>query len=186
MTRETGGQFVDMEAMLPWLIQEGVLWVQSQRDTHRPAARPLDDREVDALELFFGPTIMNLARPSVAPRIENPPFYPVLVLKEIPVIDFTQMNGITFIDTILISKENTPPGPIPLSLVFHELVHVVQYDLVRVDEFVSRYVKGWFAQGFEYASIPIERQAYDLQARYEASPSIGFSVGAYVRRAGVP
>lgn len=43
--------------MLPWLIQEGTRWVQSQRDEHRPGARPLDDREVDALERFFVPTI---------------------------------------------------------------------------------------------------------------------------------
>lgn len=172
--------------MLPWLIQEGVRWVQSEREKYRPSARPLDDREVDALERFFGPTIMNLASLRVVPSIQNPPFYPILTQRGVPVIDFTQSLGITFIDTILISRERTPPGPVPLSVVFHELVHVVQYDLVGVDEFVSRYVKGWFAQGLQYASIPIEHQAYDLQARYEAKPSIGFSVVASVQRAGVP
>ncbi len=177
---------MDPQSMLPWLIQEGTRWVQSQRDAHRPGARPLDDREVDALERFFGPTIMNLASIKAVPHIENPPFYPMLAQTGIPVIDFAQGGGITFIDTILISKEHTPPGPIPLSLVFHELVHVVQYDLAGVDEFVSRYVKGWFAQGLRYASIPIEHQAYELQARYEANPSIGFPVVAYVQRAGVP
>jgi hypothetical protein len=177
---------MDPQSMLPWLIQEGTRWVQSQRDAHRPGARPLDDREVDALERFFGPTIMNLASIKAVSHIGNPPFYPMLVQTGIPVIDFAQGGGITFIDTILISKEHTPPGPIPLSLVFHELVHVVQYDVAGVDEFVSRYVKGWFAQGLRYASIPIEHQAYELQARYEANPSIGFSVVAYVQRAGVP
>lgn len=176
---------MDAQSTLPWLIQEGTRWVQSQRDAHRPVARPLDDREVDALERFFGPAIMNLASLRVVPHISNPPFYPVLLASGIPVIDFSQGSGITFIDTILISAESTLPGPVPLSLVFHELVHVVQYDLVGVDEFVSRYVKGWFARG-PYAAIPIERQAYDLQARYEVNPTIGFSVEAYVRRAGVP
>ena len=48
----------------------------------------------------------------------------------IPVIDLAQGGGITFINTILISKERTPPGPIPLSLVFDELVHVVQFQSV--------------------------------------------------------
>jgi hypothetical protein len=109
----------------------------------------------------------------------------MLIQSGIPVIDFAQGGGITFIDTILVSKERTPPGPVPLSLVFHELVHVVQNDLVGVDEFVSHYVKGWFAHGQEYTAIPIERQAYDLQARYEEKPSIGFSVVAYVQRTGV-
>ncbi len=177
---------MDAQSMLPWLIHEGTRWVQSQRDANRPMARPLDDREVDALERFFGPAIMNLSSLRVVPHISNPPFYPMLLASGIPVIDFSQGSGITFIDTILISAEGKLLGPVPLSLVFHELVHVVQYDLVGVDEFVSRYVKGWFAQGPEYASIPIERQAYDLQALYEANPTNGFSVEAYVRRAGVP
>lgn len=177
---------MDPQSLFPWLVQEGARWVQSQRDAHRPGARPLNDREVDALERFFGPTIMNLASIKLVPHIENPPFYAMLVQSGISVIDFAQGGGITFIDTILISKAHTWRGPVPLSLVFHELVHVVQYDLVGIDEFVSRYVRGWFAQGAQYASIPIERQAYDLQARYEAEPSTGFSVEAYVRHAGVP
>jgi len=177
---------MDPHAMLPWLIEEGTRWVQSERDAHRPHARPLGDREVDALEPFFGPTILNLASIRFVGRIHNPPFYPMLVQNEIPVIDFAQGRGITFIDTIVISQDHMPSGPVPLSLVFHELVHVVQYDLVGVDEFVSRYVGGWFAHGQEYSLIPIERQAYELQARYEANPVIGFPVGAHVRRLGVP
>lgn len=172
--------------MLPFLIQEGVRWVQAQREGHRPNARPLDGREADALERFFGPGIMKLARLEVIPRIPNPSFYPMLRDTGMPLIDFSQMGGITFIDTILVSSESTPVGPPPLSLVFHELVHVVQYDLVGVGEFISRYVQGWFASGQLYAAIPIERQAYDLQARYEASPMIGFSVVARVRTDGVP
>lgn len=172
--------------MLPWLIEEGVRWVQAQREEHRPSARPLDDREVDALERFFGPVIMNLASLKIVPRIPNPSFYPMLRATGIPVIDFSQMHGITFVDTILISSEHTPAGALPLSLVFHELVHVVQYDQVGVDEFIGRYVRGWFGSGQQYAAIPIERQAYELQARFDASPLIGFSVVAHIQRDGVP
>lgn len=178
---------MDPQSLLPWLVHEGTRWVQSQRDAHRPGARPLDEREVDALERFFGPVIMDLASIKVVPHIENPPFYPFLVHNRIPVIDFARCGGITFIDTILISEEGTLPGPVPLPLVFHELVHVAQYDLVGVEEFVRRYVQGWFAQGApQYAAIPIERQAYELQARYEAQPANGFSVDAYLRHAAVP
>lgn len=177
---------MDPRSLLPWLIQEGAQWVQAQRDAHRPHARPLGDREVDTLERFFGPIILNLASIRFVQRIHNPPFYPLLVQSGLSVIDFAQGGGITFIDTIVISQECMPPGPVPLSLVFHELVHVVQYDLVGVDEFVRRYVRGWFAHGQEYTLIPIERQAYELQARYEASPLTGFSVGTHIQDVGVP
>jgi hypothetical protein len=64
-----------------------------------------------------------LASIKVVRHIENPPFYSMLVESGAPVNDFAQGGGITFIDTILISEQRTPPGPVPLSLVFHELVH---------------------------------------------------------------
>lgn len=174
----------DLRELIPWIIKEGVRWVQAQRDVHRPGARALDDREVEALERFFGPTIMNLASIKVVPRIENPPFYSAL--SGVSVIDFAQGGGIAFIDTILITRQKKRRNPLPLPLVFHELVHVVQYDHVGVDEFISRYVQGWLTHGQQYASIPIERQAYELQARYELNPSDGFSVFDHVHHAGVP
>ena len=172
--------------MIPWIIEEGVRWVQAQREIHRPVARPLDDREVEALDRFFGAIIMNLASIRIVPRLENPPFYQVLQGSGISVIDFSQGSGIVFIDTIVIPRKGKRWGPLPLPLVFHELVHVVQYDHVGVEEFISRYVQGWLAHGQQYESIPIERQAYELQGRYEADPSSGFSVVDHVRQAGIP
>ncbi len=181
-----GGHSLDAQGMIPLLIQEGTDWVRSQRDVHRPEARPLSDQEVEALERFFGSAILNAARIKQVPRINNPPFYSMLPTSGLRLIDFTQRAGITLIDTILIATERIPPGPPPFPLVFHELVHVVQYDLAGVEEFIKRYVHGWVTHGQDYASIPIERQARELEARYAVNPSVGFSVGAYVRRDGVP
>lgn len=181
-----GGHSLDVQGIIPLLIQEGTDWVRSRRDAHRPEARRFSDQEVEALERFFGSVILNAARIKHVPRINNPPFYSMLPTSGLRLIDFTQIAGITFIDTILIATERIPPGPPPFHLVFHELVHVVQYDLVGIEEFIKRYVHGWFTHGQDYASVPIERQAHELQARYEANPYFGFSVGAYVRRDGVP
>ena len=34
------------------------------------------------------------------------------------------------------------------ALLFHEMVHVVQYEVLGIETFVTRYVHGWFGQGY--------------------------------------
>jgi hypothetical protein len=58
----------------------------------------------------------------------------------------------------------------------------VQYDLLGPDKFVELYILGWVNQGFNYAAIPLEMDAYELQNRYEADPADPFSVSAEVSR----
>ncbi len=68
-----------------------------------------------------------------------------------------------------------------------ELIHVVQYRLLGIDEFVHQHVNGWIAgrdlfpgQQTRYRNIPLERIAFDLQETYMASHAT-FSVEASVR-----
>jgi hypothetical protein len=98
------------------------------------------------------------------PGIDNPPFY-----REIGrvVLDFTGMAAITFVDTVVANRRFVEE-PAPVELLFHELVHVVQYQVLGVDAFTRQYVDGWAAGGFSYANIPLERMAYRLQADFEA------------------
>lgn len=67
-------------------------------------------------------------------------------------------------------------------LLFHELIHVVQYETIGLQVFVEQYIQGWAQSGFQYTAIPLERDVYDLQDRYESHPQQGFSVRAEVRR----
>jgi len=148
-------------------------------------ARSLSAEETAELQTFFAPATLGAARVRSVPRIENPDFYAKLPA-EFPTIKFTQMMGITLIDTVLISDAQMRPEDPLLPLLFHELVHVVQYAQVGVETFVDRYVTGWYAGGQDYGSIPIEKQAYGLGSRYEANPGSGFSVEAFVQSIGVP
>ena len=93
-------------------------------------------------------------------------------------LDLTHASGITFVDTVLI-KGDRPPG---LSLLFHEAVHVLQFQELGIDGFVRRYVSGWVANGFKYSSIPLERDAYELQARFDKAPHSPFDVLESVRK----
>ena len=84
------------------------------------------------------------------------------------------MAAITFVDTVV------SHGPYDDRLLFHELVHVVQYEKLGLAEFAAKYVKG-FLNGSSYEAIPLERNAYELDGRFAAAPAVPFSAEAEVQ-----
>jgi len=115
-------------------------------------------------------------------RVNNPPFYDELVemgFEEAALPDFSLMTAITFVDTV-VSHEPFKARPL-----FHELVHVLQYERLGVAEFAMRYVRG-FLGGGSCESIPLEMSAYELDGRFASAPTNAFSVasevGAWIER----
>lgn len=166
--------------MLEILIARGVRWLEEQSAAFRPAAQPLSPVARDKLSGFFGPELLIRARLARTARIENPEFLGAFVEPGEPLpMDFSRASGITFIDTVVFSNDGWPPSD---PLLFHELVHVAQYELLGVREFVRRYVRGWADNGFRYETIPLEAHAYELQGAFESSPRTPFSVEEAVAR----
>lgn len=166
-----------MDEKVIYLIKQGEKWVREQRDLHRPDALALEPQASAAIEPFFGPEVIRDVRFKAVPVIENPGFYREMQATGQPIpIDFSGMHGITFGDTVLLSRRHVEADEPPMSLLFHELVHVVQYKLLGVGEFISRYVTGWAENGFEYMAIPLERDAYEMEHRFKQSPQGHFSV----------
>lgn len=85
------------------------------------------------------------------------------------------MTAITFVDTVVSHEQFTD------RLLFHELVHVVQYEKLGVAEFAAKYVRG-FLSGGSYDAIPLERNAYELDERFATAPATDSSVSDEVRR----
>jgi hypothetical protein len=69
-------------------------------------------------------------------------------------------DGITFKDTFFLQQ-----GHESEQLHFHELVHVVQWARLGVDNFLLAYGLGLLSSG--YAQSPLEQMAYTLQHRFE-------------------
>ena len=169
--------------LLDFLIENGHAWVRAQRDRHRPGGRTLLATERTALRPFFDERILDGTRIVSVPVIPNPDFYARLAALGVsPPLDFTVMEGITFIDTILVSEREYPRSDPLEPLLFHELVHVVQYALLGIDAFVDRYVRGWAENGQDYFAIPLERDAYELQERFVGCPGVAFAIETEVRR----
>jgi hypothetical protein len=173
---------------LAFLEKQGSRWIRGVRAAHRPLGRVLTPSELEAVGPFFDDSLLRTVRIARVRSIANPDFYSFLLAQSIAIpLDFTQMAAITFVDTILVSERQPLPAHEDMPLLFHELVHVVQYNVLGIDEFVRRYVRGWAANGFQYSRIPLERWAYELDARFRAGAA-AFSVSGEVERqfAGFP
>lgn len=110
-------------------------------------------------------------------------FYPSQFLKEsyfvlvdnIPKPDFPELrqmglgnfidmpvDGITYKNTYYLNQMHTNN----LRLHFHELVHVVQWNLLGPEGFMNRYIKE--IQLYGYDSAPLEKMAYSLDEHYSS------------------
>jgi hypothetical protein len=160
------------------LLEEyGLHWVKTERDARYPRARRLTAEEQGSMTPFFSPAALAVARIQHIPTIPNPAFYDALPQMGLAIpLDFSRMWGLTLIDCILIAESKVGVGQLPRQLLFHELVHVAQYQLLGVDDFIHRYVRGWSANGEDYNRIPVEVQAYTLDQQYAAEPSRPFPV----------
>lgn len=149
-------------------------YIDTQRQTYRPRAVPLDRNQKTAVQSFFPAATLDSARVVVlaGERIGNPLFYGELIkmgfaLASLP--DFGQMAAITYVDTV-VSHE-----PFTGRVLFHELVHVLQYERLGLEQFAAKYVNG-FLKGGSYEAIPLEMNAHELDSRFAAAPTKAFSV----------
>lgn len=155
--------------MLSMLTSVGSAWVRSARDRFRPLGRPLDAAELASVGGYFEPALLERVRIHRATSLMEPPFLSLLRSRGIAVpLDLLRMAGITLDDTIVVAARNPATGGRWQRLLFHELVHVVQFEMLGIDCFVARYLEGWALCGYRYEGIPLEQAARRLEARFAA------------------
>jgi len=149
-------------------------YIGLQREKYRDSGHPLSAKQKTLMQPFFPAIALDSIRLTTlrSGRIEDPPFYSQLKALGIPVgslPSFAGMSAVTLVDVIV------SVGPISGPTLFHELVHVVQYAKLGLNEFSSRYVRG-FLHGGAYERIPLEINAYELDAEFTRHPGRHFSV----------
>jgi hypothetical protein len=164
-----------MVSQLANMVEE---YITSSQRKFATQAVALTEGQRTAMQPFFPAEVLDRVRVCVlrGSRVPNPSMYSVAKMMGISNLpDFSDMAAITFIDVIVSHEEFTD------ALLFHELVHVVQYAELGVKGFASRYVNG-FIQGGSYEEIPLEKSAYLLEGRYSHDKGDPFSVADEVRR----
>jgi hypothetical protein len=164
-----------MVSQLANMVEE---YITSSQRKFAPQAVSLTDVQRASMLPFFPAEVLDRVRVCVlrGSRVPNPSMYSMARMMGISNLpDFSDMAAITFIDVIVSHEEFTD------ALLFHELVHAVQYVELGVKEFASRYVNG-FIQGGSYEEIPLEKSSYLLEGRFSQNKSQPFSVAEEVRK----
>jgi hypothetical protein len=150
-------------------------YISEQRTSFQSKAAAIEPGHKAALQPFFPVTLLDQVK-VVRGRASEPSFYSQLrglgITNAPP---FSDMAGITFQDVVVHTERLTR------RLLFHELVHAVQYKHLGLPGFAQHYVRG-FLNGGSYEQIPLEKQAYELEARFANDPAGQFSVDADVQR----
>jgi hypothetical protein len=149
-------------------------YISDQRALYQEKAKPILLEDSTALQPFFPSNVLAKVR-VVHGLVVDPPFYPQLRslgFRNAP--SFSDLAGITFVDVIVHAQ------PLTRDLLFHELVHVVQYRVLGVAQFAELYVRG-FLSGGSYEEIPLEKQAYELEELFTRNGEV-FSVEDDVQR----
>lgn len=139
-------------------------WVRSRRAHYHPAGECLSPDDIDLLTPFHDAELLAGVRVC---RVH---------------LRLGRIAGITYGDTILIAPDAPRDGHPWQRLVFHEMVHVVQYDVLGIDGFIDRYLRGWAGGGYRYRAIPLEEDAYAIEAMFTADRLSPFSVREEVER----
>ena len=166
-------------AQIESIVREVAAYIEGNRKGYLPQSVSLNGTQRLTMQPFFPAHALDSTRLVVlsGSRLGNPPFYAGLVqmgFEAGSLPDFAGMAAITFVDTVV------SHDPYDNRTLFHELVHVVQYEKLGLDEFAAKYVKG-FLSGGSYEAIPLERNAYELDTRFAAEPIRPFSVAAEVQ-----
>ncbi len=175
-------QAMELDSLRPYLIEEFQKWVQEQRRFHLTNARPLSDEERSRFVGYFEKRILDLVRVASVERILNPDFYDDMVKSGLPIpLDFSKAIGLTLVDCVLIRQELWSDPPSAISTLFHEMVHVVQIDILGLRKHIELYADNLVQNGYQYHSVLFERQAYTLASRFaRGEPS--FSVSGIVKQ----
>ncbi len=133
-------------------------WMDQLFASHTGHAKPIGVSSYPGLAACYPADLLERVR---VVSVERTPYPPVakLGLPEFTRFEGKSYDGITFQDYIFLVKGREAP-----QLLFHELVHVVQWARLGADKFLLAYASG-LAQ-FGYEQSPLEHMAFSLQAEF--------------------
>jgi hypothetical protein len=143
-----------LQAVLPAVKD----WIDQTLQAHVNAASLVSRSGYVRLQEHYPDALLAKTRVVVVPRVPFPPVSQ-LGLPEFRAMETMPLAGVTYKDTFFVAS-----GQQQDSLYFHELVHVVQWARLGVDNFLYAYAIGLLQYG--YHQTPLEQMAIQLQARF--------------------
>jgi len=141
-------------------------WIEDTLEKHNADATPVISLPFSRLKTIFPTDLLNKAKAVVVKGMV--PFPPLsrMGLPELSSMENMSMAGITYKDTFFVSHLYQTE-----SLHFHEIVHVVQWERLGIENFLLAY--GYGLIRFGYQDSPLEKMAYSLQTEFDTGDLSG-------------
>ncbi len=135
-------------------------WIDDLLEAYKDQATPIINLGFSRIQQVFPLELLEKAKVVVV--IGKVPFPPLsrMGLPELSQIENMPMAGMSYKDTFFINQADRSE-----SLHFHELIHVVQWERLGVDNFLLAYGVGIMQFGFLHN--PLEQMAYSLQEAFD-------------------
>lgn len=145
-------------------------FIKSQREFYAPYGAPLPPDQLKPFRPYFNDFILKhtLFFQKKDGPLESPAFLVELNRKGVE-FSIIHLRAITFLDVVVYF------GELESRIVFHELVHVVQYQKLGYKQFANKYVRGLLRMD-KYERIPLEANAYLLDETFVKDPFQTFTV----------
>lgn len=140
-------------------------WIDNYISKHKSRKTRVVDWGFPRLSSYYSQHVLSNSYVVVVEKIETLPLHD-LGLDELSFFETDGYGGITYKDTYFVSKGAERDE----SLHFHELIHVIQWNELGVDEFLVTYGLGLLKYG--YRDSPLEAIAYGLQERFDSGKQI--------------
>lgn len=166
------------EQQITGIIQEVIANARQREENYLSRAAALNPAQKEPVRAFFPQRLLDDVRvlELKIERVPNPAFQERAQKRGYRLmLDFQHMADITHPRLIVLQQKPTS------RLLFHALVHVVQYEILGFERYLELYVRAFIANE-SYTSVPLEVQAFQLDQRFTANPDRVFSVEDEVRR----
>jgi hypothetical protein len=140
-------------------------WIQKTLEFYEKNAKPVASMHFVRLPLYFDSSLLETAKFIAIDRLPMPPLS-AMGLSRFAVFEQGDFNGITYLNRYFIKQTVVTEEAIH----FHELIHVIQWRLLGLEDFLAAYANG--LDEFGYENSPLEKMAYDAEAAFKRSSPI--------------
>jgi hypothetical protein len=140
-------------------------WIRKTLEAHSKQAKAVCSLGFPRLSRYFGAGLLTSTKVVVVERVPMPPLSS-LGLSRFAEFERGDYDGITYLDTVFVKRRSAAAE----QLHFHELIHVLQWQLLGPEAFLATYAAG--LEAFGYRDSPLEIMAYDAELAFCQSEQI--------------
>lgn len=134
-------------------------WIEDLLEAYNSKSTFVSTLGFPRLSQYFPSELLERTKVVTVSKVPFPPLSQI-GLTELSAMERMPLGGITYMDTFFVHHLQRTEA-----LHFHELIHVVQWEKLGVDNFLLAYGIGLVQFGYEHS--PLEQMAYNMQKGFE-------------------